>query len=307
MRHQIVFGTLAFSVIATQALAQGAGATPTSYRAARAIFAAPITAMAPAATAPTQTAAPKKWTITSGADFPSLYIFRGIVQEYDSGFTMQPFVDAGTAVSDKLSVNFGTWNSFQSGTSGSDNPLANGAWYESDLYISATVTSGRLKFGPLWTSYTSPNDAYKAVQELAGVFTYDDSNQKVPFSPKAVLAFELSDAQADGGAHKGVYLELGVKPAVKPGGSSVTVAFPVKLGLSLKDYYEVNGEDNTFGYFQFGGNVSVPISALAAPALEIHGGVDFYCFPENRKVALAGDDELKSVKPVFNIGFSFTF
>ena len=41
--------------------------------------------------------APKRATLTTGIDFPTAYMFRGIFQE-DEGFITQPFVDLGIRV-----------------------------------------------------------------------------------------------------------------------------------------------------------------------------------------------------------------
>jgi hypothetical protein len=272
-------------------------------------------AQAPAAPAPD----PKKVTVVVGADMPLLtgYVFRGIVQEFDPAFTFQPFVDIGVAVSDTATVNFGTWNSFHSG---SNNDLLDGSWYESDLYASATFVTGKWKPGVLYTLYTSPAGGYDSVgddgsigvSELAFFASYDDSASRVPMTPKVILAFETTDTQADFGEKKGIYLELGVKPTFKASADSlVTFAVPVKFGFSLKDYYETFetgvSKDNGFGYFQFGANASVPIKAITAGAWEVHGGMDFYVFPDRRKVQQEGDDEPTSFKPVLNFGFSATF
>jgi hypothetical protein len=258
----------------------------------------------------------KKVTVTVGADAPFLtgYVFRGIVQEANPKVTFQPYVDVGVAVNERTSVNVGTWNSFHSG-SNSEAPYDN-AFYESDLYASVTFTAGKWKPGVLYTLYTSPNGGYDGVgtdgsigvSELAFFTTYDDSANRVPLAPRVVAAFELTDTQADFGANQGVYLELGVSPAVKTTGETpLTFSVPVKLGLSLKDYFEAAGEDNTFGYFQAGGKVSVPLSFLRRGSWEAHAGVDVFVFGENRKVQQQDDDEPKSVKPVFNIGFSAIF
>ena len=126
---------------AMPATAQEAGETATgTLRAKSVTFTptwAPVARTAATAAAP-QAPAPKKVTVTAGADFPTLYIFRGIIQEYDANFTMQPFVDVGVAASPTATVNFGSWNSINSGTSGSDNDALDGAWYESDIYGSVT-------------------------------------------------------------------------------------------------------------------------------------------------------------------------
>jgi hypothetical protein len=81
----------------------------------------------------------------------------------------------------------------------------------------------------------------------------------------------------------------------------VTLTVPLKLGLSLKDYYEdpVTGEDNTFGFFSFGLMGLVPLSAH----FDIHGGLTVYSFGDRLKVVNGGD----SVEPVGTIGLGFSF
>ena len=262
------------------------------------------------ATAATQPApdppAPKPVTLTLGADFPTAYMFRGIFQE-DQGFIMQPFVDVGIAAAPGLTINAGLWNSFHSGPSGSDHEGGDrSAWYELDFYASATFQVGKVKPGVLYTSYTSPNDAFATVQELAVVLAFDDSGNTVPLNPKAILAFEL-DGQADGGSSKGTYLELGVRPVVPLAPHDkypLTLAIPAKMGLSLNDYYEgANGSD-TFGYFDLGGILSVPLAFMNGKTTwEIHGGLDVLWLGENMKALNGGD----GVKAVGTIGFSMIF
>ena len=79
----------------------------------------------------------------------------------------QPFVDVGIAAAPGVTINAGLWNSLHSGPSGSDNDDGRSAWYETDFYASATFQVGKVKPGVLYTSYTSPNDAFNTVQELA--------------------------------------------------------------------------------------------------------------------------------------------
>jgi hypothetical protein len=310
------------AVASTTASAEEAPRSFSLVRQARSIAAA-LALGRSAVTAQGQPAAPapKRVTVVVGADMPLLtgYVFRGIVQEGDPKFTIQPFVDVGVAVSDTMTVNLGTWNSFHTG---SNKDALDGSFYESDLYASATFISGKWKPGVLYTLYTSPAGGYDGVgedgsigvSELAFFASYDDSASSVPLSPKIVLAVETTDTQADFGTEKGVYLEFGVRPTFKSSpDSSVTFAVPVKLGLSLKDYYETfdpdSGEvtDNKFGYLQFGASASVPISGITVGAWEAHAGLDFFVFGENRKVQQEGDDEPKSFKPVLSFGFSATF
>jgi hypothetical protein len=249
-------------------------------------------AQQPAAAAPSG----PQVAVTAGVDFPTLYFFRGIRQEGDADLTAQPWVDVAISGRSPVSVNVGTWNSLHSGS----NKVAGdgNAWYESDLYGQVTFAAGKFKPALLYTAYTSPADVYDTVSELAGVLTYDDSAMPLPLSPKVILAFELSDAQADGGAHKGVYLEAGVKPSFKAA-EKLTIGVPLKVGLSLKDYYEGPDGDSKFGYFDIGVSASVPVS----DRLEVHGGVDLYTFGDTLKLANLD----KRSRAVGSIGLGLTF
>ena len=260
--------------------------------AAPAAAAAPVTA---AAQAPVEAAAPAKiYTVTTGLDFTSAYVFRGILQEA-GGAIGQPYADIAFALKNGITVDVGTWNSVHS-------TADVGNWYESDYFGSVVFTAGKFKPGLLYTSYTSPADRFATVQELAGTLVYDDSKSPFPLSPKVVLAFELSDGQADAGANKGTYLELGVKPGIKLA-PKATLYIPVKTGLSLNHYYEGPTGDNTFGYFDLGAQLSVPVASGKSGALEIHGGIDFLWLGDNLKLINSGDN----FKPVSLIGLTFTY
>lgn len=271
------------------------------------------TAAAPVPAAPEQSAAeepaPKRVTMTAGFDFASAYVFRGIYQE-DHGVIVPPFVDVGVALYEgdgalkAISVNAGNWNSLHSGPSGHSGH--GNAWYEADYYGSVTFTLGRWKPGALFTSYTSPNDVFGTVHELAAVLTYDDSASAFPLSPKATLAFELH-GQADAGTNSGTYLELGIRPVLKVIDAArypLSVAIPVKLGLSVKDYYEGPTGSNRFGYFDTGLVASVPLAFMPTKTVwEVHGGVDLLWFGDNLQLLNKGD----GVKPVGIVGVSVTY
>lgn len=253
----------------------------------------PTTTSAPAPP-PAEGAPPKIYTVTTGLDFTSAYLFRGI-RQHTGGTIAQPFADVGFALKHGITANIGTWNSIHS-------TAAAGRWYERDYYGSLTFTAGKVKPGILYTSYTSPADSFATVQELAGVLAIDDSTSAFPLSPKIVLAFELGDGQADGGGRKGTYLELGVRPTVKLA-PKATLAIPVKTGLSAHNYYEGPTGDNRFGYFDTGLQLSVPVASGKSGTLEVHGGVDFMWLGDNLKL-LNGND---GFKPVSLVGFTYTY
>ena len=273
------------ALIAAPAIAQSASGPAAS--ATPAAAAAP--AQAPEASAPT-----KIYTVTTGLDFTSAYLFRGIPQE-SGGAIGQPYADVAFGFNHGITADFGTWNSIHS-------TADVGNWYESDYFASLTFTAGKLKPGLLYTSYTSPADRFSTVQELAGTLVFDDSKSGFPISPKIVLAFELGDGEADGGENKGTYLELGIKPALKLA-PKATLYIPVKTGLSVNHYYEGPTGDNTFGYLDLGGPLSVPLAAGKGGALEAHGGLDLMWLGDNMKSLNSGD----GFKPVFTIGMTFTY
>lgn len=243
---------------------------------------------------PAEGAPAKIYTVTTGLDFTSAYLFRGI-RQHSGGTIAQPFADLGFGLKHGITANVGTWNSIHS-------TAAAGNWYERDYYGSLTFTAGKLKPGVLYTSYTSPADSFATVQELAGTLAVDDSASAFPLNPKIVLAFELGDGQADGGLNKGTYLELGVRPTVKLA-PKATLAIPVKTGLSARNYYEGPTGDNHFGYFDTGLSLSVPVISGKSGAFEIHGGVDFMWLGDNLKLLNGGD----GFKPVSLIGFTYTY
>ena len=280
---QILASACLMALISAPAIAQSTNASAAS--ASPAAAAAP----APEASAPT-----KIYTVTTGLDFASAYLFRGILQK-SGGAIGQPYADVAFAMKNGITADFGTWNSIHS-----TEDLGN--WYERDYFASVTFTAGKLKPGLLYTSYTSPTDRFATVQELAGTLAVDDSKSKFPLSPKIVLAFELGDGQADAGQNKGTYLEMGIKPALKLA-PKATLYIPVKTGLSVNHYYEGPTGDNTFGYFDLGGQLSVPLVSGKGGALEGHAGLDLMWLGDNMKALNNGD----GLKPVFLAGITFTY
>ena len=254
-------------------------------------------AAAAAAPAPAESAPAKNYTVTTGLDFTSAYLFRGI-RQHTGGTIAQPYGDVAYTTNG-ITFDIGTWNSVHSTA-----PAGN--YYERDYFGSVTFTAGTLKPGLLYTSYTSPADSFATVKELAGTLAIDDSKSPFPLSPKIVLAFELGDGQADAGTGKGTYLELGIRPTVKLA-PKATLAIPVKTGLGLNDYYEgaaigLPGQDH-FGYFDTGLSLSVPVATGKSGTLEVHGGFDLMFLGDTLKAFNLGD----GFKPVTLVGFTYSY
>ncbi len=235
---------------------------------------APAPAPAPAPEPPA-----KKVKVLVGGDVPTTYFFRGYRQEYDPAFTFQPYVDVGVT-GDQASFNVGLFNSFHTGS----NKDAGYGYYETDFYAAATVHNIKATY----TAYTYPKIDDSTIHEL--MFSTSFSNV---LAPSVAVAFELAKPE---GLDKGIYLELGIAPAVPLGDKApVSITIPVKVGLSLKDYYG----DDTFGYFSGGVTIGKSINDM----FEVHGGVTVYGFGNSLK-AVNND---KAGEAVGNVGFSVSF
>jgi len=267
------------------------------------VFAAPAAAQDP------------KVATTGGIDFTNQYNFRGIRQNF-GGMAIFPFVDVGIPVSSgdgalkSVSVNLGNWNSIntnQFGDAATDEPK----WYESDLYATLSLGFNKTTVGFTYTAYTSPAENigdtpvyFKTVHELAAKVAFDDSGAlgKGALKPYGLIAFELGDGGADGIGEKGVYLELGVAPGYST--DKVSVAVPVKVGLSLKDYYSFgSGNDDKFGYFSVAGIVTVPVNSN----WNVHGGVELQVFGDTLAAVNNFDSDARKWAPLGSIGVGFSF
>lgn len=248
---------------------------------------------------------PGALTFTGGLDAPSVYVFRGIVQESDPKITLFPYGDLGFALQSgdgglkSVGLNLGVWHSLQTGSSGTDG-FSGHAHYEEDFYATLSLGFDKgISFGTTYTAYTSPNNMFNTVKEVSLKVA-----QAGTFSPYGVVAFEVGEFGADGGDKKGTYLELGVGPSF-PLGPKASLTIPVKLGMSLKNYYELSGVDNKFGYFDIGGLVTIPLSGVPAQfgSWNLHGGVDLLTFGDTTKAFNSGDKN--KVVGLVGIGVSY--
>ena len=225
-------------------------------------------------------------SLGAGVDFVNEYYFRGIIQE-NSGFIAEPFLE-GAITFGNASITAGTWSSLHSDHGVPDGGSSPQIWYESDFYAGVGFGADLWEAGATYTAYTSPNGSFGTVHEIAFNVGFSDP---VGLSPSVTVAIEV-DGQADGGSDEGTYLELGVEPAIPlPDGAPIGLSIPVAVGLSLNKYYEANGEDDTFGFFNIGIMASIPLSGVPAQygAWEITGGVQFLAFGDALE-AINGDD-----------------
>jgi len=271
---------------------------------------------------------PGALTISGAVDFTNAYFFRGIRQD-DTKVITWPYFDLGLALYSKdqgglrsVGVNFGTWNSLHPGDAGSDGPSGK-LWYESDFYATLGLGfGGGVSLGTTWTSYTSPNNMFSTVKEIAFKVSVDDSSHlgKAAVHPYALIGFEVDvngvgQGQADGGSKAGRYIELGVAPGYSA--SRASVAVPIKVGLSGSNYYEINTgtfarpvwEDDTFGYFSIAGVVTAPFTSKPTKfgTWNVHGGVEFQKYGGTLKLINEGLGLDNDHKVIVSGGIGFTY
>jgi hypothetical protein len=255
-------------------------------------------------------------SLSFGVDWASAYYFRGIAQT-QSGANFQP---AG-ALSFKLIENAGPltaltatpafWNNWHAGGGTLVDPVDPKFWYEADLIFTLGATLWEnVTLGLTYTAYTSPNDSFRTVQELAFGVSLNDSKWLGAFAlnPSLLVAGEVS-GQADAGSARGVYLQLGVNPGYTLAPKSdypLTISLPVTLGLSGSDYYEFGTTQNpTFGYVQFGPVFSVALGFVPKSfgTWTVKGAAEFLFLGETLKPL--NDNDV--FKPIGRIGVSAVY
>jgi hypothetical protein len=283
-----------------------------------ATLAVPVSAQTPP---PPSDPNPGNMTLTGSLDVVSTYMFRGI-RQHSTGFALWPVADLGIAAYSgdgglkSVAVNFGTWNSQHTGDTGTDGASGK-LWYESDFYATLGLGfGGGTSLATTYTAYTSPNNTFTTVKEIAFKLGVDDSAYlgRAALKPYALVAFEFDTkpgiGQADGGAKAGRYLELGIAPGYAAPKATFTV--PVKVGLSLGDYYELNTgtsatplfEDNAFGFFSVAGLVTVPLGGTTNfGAWNLHGGVEYQRLGDTTTQFNGGDGS----RVIGSVGFGFSY
>ena len=223
-----------------------------------------------------------------GFDVVTQYFFRGYELE-DSGFIMQPYVEAGTTLYEgedavnSIDLTIGSWNSWHSEETGA---VGSGPswWYESDIY--AGLSFGLfdvLGVDVTYTGYFYPNGNFDDIHEISVGVSYDDSAYTEDMlgsalNPYIMFAFEVDNRNA--GTDENAYMEIGVGPSweiVQSADYPVTLSVPVAAGFSVDDYYaDDNGDDEFFGFFSVGADVSTPLSAIPAEygSWSAHAGVN---------------------------------
>lgn len=243
------------------------------------------------------------------------YLFRGIPQE-DRGAIAQPWVELGFHLheggSDDLvrsvDLTAGIWNSLHDGPTGG----SGGVWYEADAYAGLAAQLGdRWTLGATYTVYHSPNGTFGTVEEVGGSVAFDDSELWLPIAlqPSLVMAFEV-DGQTDAGLHHGIYAELGVEPHFALGGVdgfTFELVAPLKIGLSVRDYYEqaAGGGDKAFGFFDAGLVLAASLTDVPNPGnpWTVEMGVHYLVLGDTNEARNSGDSS--ELLATLTVGTSF--
>lgn len=214
-------------------------------------------------------------SLTFNNDFTTAYMFRGILQERD-GLIWEPSVGISFNLYESedgplkgASFAVGNWNSVHSEDTGA-NGSGPASMYESDFYPSLSLSwAGGVTTALTYYFYTSPNGAFRTVEEVDLAISFDDSPYLGAFAlkPSATFAFETKRTSFGSGSDNVAVLAIGPSTsATIPGLDSypITVTLPVSVGLSMDDYYDDGVHNDTFGYATIGLNANIPLAFVPA-------------------------------------------
>ena len=215
-------------------------------------------------------------SFSAGSDVTTAYFFRGILQERE-GLIWQPYGEVNLNLykyeeennpfnNFSFGVFVGNWNSVQT-----KQTLASGSgpgnWYESDVYAGAKANIfGNTEAKVYYIAYSYPGGAFKTVQEVDAQVSLNDSQwlDKWALYPYGLIAGEFDNTAL--GTKEGSYGEFGIRPSftlIDNESYPLSMAVPMKVGISIADYYEsASGKNYTFGYFAGGPVFTVPLAFI---------------------------------------------
>ncbi len=243
-------------------------------------------------------------TFSGGLDAPSVYILRGLVQERDPSLTLTPWADVGFTLKSsdgvrRIGVDLGVWHSLNTGSAGTKGFTERLHYAETFNASLALGVTRSIALATTYTAYTSPNLMFDTVKEVSVTVSHADH-----FQPYLRLASEVGERGMDGGARKGTYAEVGARPTLLSR-RRVTLAVPVRVGLSVRNYYELDGTDHAFGFLSIGGLLSMPVTpaSSALGTWSLRGAVDYYAFGDTTKAFNRGE----AYKVVGLVGVGVTY
>jgi hypothetical protein len=218
-----------------------------------------------------------------GADIPTMYFFRGILQE-DRGFILQPYADATVNLYENegnwfsgWDVYGGIWNSLHSEITGSTRSTGPEPWYEFDAWGGTSLTFWDVvELNTAFTTYNSPNGAFDTYHDILAGFGFDDSEWLGRWAIHPMFNFYF-ETQGNAFTERG-----GARPSPNFRGRlfqmvagwdwpvlfqdyEAVIRLPIELGLNINNYYarrasDGGTEDPTYGYFQTGLSLDLPLS-----------------------------------------------
>jgi hypothetical protein len=224
-------------------------------------------------------------SLSAGVDFVSQYWFRGMAQE-NQGFIAQPWIDVSLNLGpfglDHVDLYGGVWNSIHQNDfildvdGDGENDGDQSGLFETDWYVGASVAlPADFTLDVSFISLHAPSTGDIFAEEVDIGLSYDDSalwGEGMPegwggLQPHVLVAFETAGG-SDAGSELGTYLELGVSPGftlIHSEDMPVDLSVPMAAGFSLDDYYEDGtGDDEAFGFFDVGLELSVPLNFMPA-------------------------------------------
>lgn len=252
-----------------------------------------------------------------GVDWASAYYFRGIVNEQSGGNNVQPYAELGFTLMDhvgpltSLVIAPGMWNNWHYGGGALVPPNDPKFWYEIDLYVQLFATWWEvLSTSVAYTYATSPNGSFTSYADVAARVWLSDANWLGPFAlnPSIVFDFEMKGEALEADGKRGIYMGIGLTPGHTFFGNSsfpLRLSLPLTFGFSVKNYYTVNGHDQTFGYFSGGPVITLPLKFVPAPfgSWALKAGVRFLKLNSNLK-SVNGND---GFVPIGSVGLSLLY
>jgi hypothetical protein len=242
--------------------------------------------------------------VSASFDLSNLYSFRGVRQNatrialWPAACVTLP-VHSGDSWLEGIALVGRTFNSLHTGDTGSGGP-AGQLWYETRAAGGLQLDlAGGTAIETLFTTYVSPSELFDIAKEVSIRVSlgHDRGGALERVRPYALAVVEIDTAiakgQLDGGLRGGTYLELGVEPDLLRT-ARLTVTAPVRLGLSLRDYYELAARDHRFGFVDIGGMATVPIvrSTFLGSSWAMQGGVRVERLGTTPRAFNAGDHSL---------------
>ncbi len=257
-------------------------------------------------------------SLTGGIDWASAYYFRGIATIQNGGNNLQPYAEIGFRLLENkgpltsLSVAPGIWTNLHTGGGLLVQPSDPKGWTETDFYFKVSAVWWEvLTTSATFTYYTSPNNTFASNSDMGLGFSLNDSKWLGAFAlnPSILFAFETTGEALVADGKKGIYMQLGFAPGYTFFAESAyptSISLPMTFGWSLKDYYTVNGENQTFGYFSWGPLITMPLKFIPANfgSWSVKAGVQFLVLNTNLKKVNTGGD---AFVPIGSVGLALTY